>query len=237
MNQILVIDDEPLFHRMIEYALEPLGCSIEKAPDGFVGLQKAHATQPDVIICDVMMPGITGYEVTRRLRREAAFAQTPILILTSEAEIQDKLNAFEVGADDHVAKPFDPAELAARVGVLLRRSEALKATQLNRQLRNEKARLIAVHSLRGGVGCSSIAVNLASALHELWGAPTLIMDLAVTAGQVALMLNSPIRRTWADLANCIPEELDQNVLDSVISLSGSNLQYMPPRPAPGTPSL
>jgi pilus assembly protein CpaE len=233
MTHILVIDDEPMFHRLVEHALEPLGCSFDTAIDGNSGIQKAHEVPPDAIICDVMMPDISGYEVTRQLRREATFASTPILILTSQAEMQDRIKAFEAGADDHLAKPFNPGELAQRVSVLLQHAEASKSKPARRPVGGAKARILAVHSLRGGAGCSSLAVNVATTLNGLWQAPTLLMDLALLAGQVALMLNTPLRRTWSDLADTTPQDLDLEMLNSIISVSSSGLEFIA---APASPS-
>jgi CheY-like chemotaxis protein len=124
MAHILIIDDEPIYHRMIAHALEPLGHHVDTALNGLEGLKAARNLRPDLIITDVMMPDITGYEVTRRLRREPAFSNTPILVLTSQAEMQNRLEAFESGADDHMTKPFDKAELLA----LLRIDPALRVS-------------------------------------------------------------------------------------------------------------
>src|ERR1700690_3648799 len=156
MIRVLVIDDEPLNHQLVARALEPLQCAVHSANDGHSGISLAHSLKPDLIITDVMMPGINGYEVTRTLRREAEFANTPILVLTAQSGLQDKLKSFEAGADDHLTKPFEPAELAARVQVLLRRAETTQA--IAAATAQEEARMIAVHSLRGGIGTSSLAV-------------------------------------------------------------------------------
>jgi pilus assembly protein CpaE len=226
MPRILLIDDETLYHKMIARALEPLGYQIETAENGRDGLRQAKTTRPDLIITDVMMPEMSGYEVTSRLRRDPQFLHTPILILTSQAELQDKINSFEAGADDHVTKPFEVAELVARVGVQLRRAEAARSAQLLSGPRSEKAQLIAVHSLRGGIGCSTMAVNLALGLSGLWECPTLLLDLVLVAGQVALMLNASLKRTWADLAPVKPAELDIEVIQTVIGEHESKLQFI-----------
>ena len=205
MTHVLVIDDEVIFHNMVARALQGLNFKISTAENGTKGLFLARTLKPDIIISDVMMPDIIGYEVVRSLRREPEFAQTPILMLTAQSGLQDKLKAFEAGADDHLTKPFEPEELAARVNVLLRRAEAARtaAALVPAQIR-EDARMIVVHSLRGGTGSSSLAVNLALGLRGLWKGSTNLIDLTMMAGQVALMLNTSLRRTWADIARYGP---------------------------------
>lgn len=228
MANILLIDDEVIFHRMIEHSLQPLGHTVTSELTGISGLAAAARLHPDVIITDLNLPDISGYDVTRRLRRDPVFAQTPILVLTSQTGLQDKLASFEAGADDHITKPFEPVELIARMNVLLRRVEMFKrALPPAAPARPQKvARLIAVHSLRGGVGSSLLAVNLALGFNALWGAPTALLDLVLTAGQVALLLNMPLKRTWADLADYKPQEMDFEILQSIISHHGSGLDFI-----------
>jgi pilus assembly protein CpaE len=177
MPLALVIDDDVIILKMTSTALTRLGYNVVTAPDGLKGLAAVKTERPDIVITDVMMPGIDGYEFTRRLRREPAFAQLPVLILTAQTELEEKLKAFESGADDYLSKPFEPAELAARLTVLLRRAERSQAVQGSAARMSEKARFIAVHSLRGGVGSTSLAVNVAFSLLQLWEVPTLLLDL------------------------------------------------------------
>ena len=225
MTLVLVIDDEVIFHSMVAHALESLDCKVTGAKDGKTGLAMARSLKPDVIITDVMMPDITGYELTQALRREPEFARTPVLVLTAQSGLQDKLKSFEAGADDHLTKPFEPAELAARVQVLLRRAEA-NTQSAPAKPAQEEARMIAVHSLRGGIGTSSLAVNLALSLNGLWPLPTVLVDLCMMAGQVALMLNASLKRTWADIASINGTELDQDILHSIISRYESGLSFI-----------
>ncbi|MEP6896532.1 MAG: response regulator, partial [Chloroflexota bacterium] len=223
--RILVIDDEPINHQLVARALATLQCEIHYAENGKSGISQARNLRPDVIITDVMMPDITGYEVTRILRREPQFAVTPILVLTAQSGLQDKLKSFEAGADDHITKPFDPAELVVRVTSLLRRIESVKLSG-NRAVTTDVARMIAVHSLRGGIGSSTLAVNLGVALAGLWREPTVLLDLTMTAGQVALMLNMTLKRTWADIAHYSENELDAEALNSIISTHESGLRFI-----------
>ncbi len=224
MTRVLFIDDEPINHQLVARALEPLGCRMDFAETGHSGMAMARNLQPDVIITDVMMPELNGYELTRLLRRENQFSTTPIVILTAQSGLQDKLKAFEAGADDYLTKPFEAPELAARVTALLRRAEAARAMRPEAPV--EEARTIALHSLRGGTGCSTLAVNLGIGLASLWPRSTLLLDLTMTAGQVALMLNMTLRRTWADIANHPADELDLEVLNSIIGVHESGLHFI-----------
>lgn len=224
MTRILVIDDEPINHQLVSKALASLDCQITFAQDGTSGIAQARTLKPDIIITDVMMPDISGYEVTRQLRRQAQFITTPIIVLTAQSDLQDKLHAFEVGADDYLSKPFEPAELAARVSALIRRAETVPVTT-NKQDSTQLAHTIAIHSLRGGTGCSTLAVNLGLSLSNLWG-KTILLDLTMTAGQVALMLNKNLRRTWADISHFKTGEVDIDSLNSIISVHENGLAYI-----------
>jgi pilus assembly protein CpaE len=225
MLRVLIIDDEPINHKLVARALESLHYELHFSANGMDGVAKARNLEPDLIITDVMMPDINGYEVTRILRREPRFAATPILVLTAQAGLQDKLKSFEAGADDHLTKPFEAAELLMRATALLRRVEASRLVRQDAAVK-QSARLIAVHSLRGGTGASTLAVNLGIGLASLWKKPTTLVDLTMTAGQVAMMLNMPLKRTWTDIARYSADELDMDVLMSIIGTHESGLSFV-----------
>jgi pilus assembly protein CpaE len=225
MTRILVVDDEPIFHRMIADALEKETYQIDSALSAKDGLQKAKVTPPDLIITDVMMPDMNGYELTCLLRRDPQFANIPILVLSAQNALQSKLSSFEAGADDYLSKPFEPAELVVRLSALLRRSE-LSKVQVPTVQTQEEARLIAIHSLKGGTGCSSMAINLGVGLYSLWKQPAILLDLNMVAGQIALMLNCTLRRTWADVAQKNAGEIDWDMLQSIIAKHESGVAFI-----------
>jgi len=125
---ILVIDDEPELVKLLDYNLTKAGYLVLSAKDGENGLNTARKHSPDAIILDVMMPGLDGWEVCKRLRTDPSTSALPILMLTAKAEEGDRVLGLELGADDYVTKPFGVRELLARVKALLRRSEIATAS-------------------------------------------------------------------------------------------------------------
>lgn len=118
---ILVVDDEPHIREIVGLYLERAGFEVRMAADGPAALQALTAALPDLVILDVMLPGIDGFEITRRLRSEGA---TPVILLTARREEADRIEGLELGADDYVVKPFSPQELVSRVRAVLRRTQA-----------------------------------------------------------------------------------------------------------------
>ncbi len=119
MTRILVIDDDRKITAFLRRGLVHEGYEVEEAHGGEAGLAAAAATPPDLVVLDIMMPGIDGLEVCRRLRSDSA---VPILMLTARDEVADRVRGLEAGADDYLPKPFAFEELLARVRALLRRS-------------------------------------------------------------------------------------------------------------------
>ncbi len=231
MARILLIDDEPIFYKMIDHALKPSGYILEYAKTGMDGLKAVSIFNPDVIIVDVRLPDVDGFEVVKRLRRSPRYSGIPILFLTSQNELNTKLKAFEIGADDYLVKPFQPEELAARIGLLVRKSEVFKSAR-PADTTQEQATIIAIHSLRGGVGCSSMAVNLAVAYQSLWGRPTLLMDTDMHSGQISLMLNASPVHTFDDLTNIEASEIDDDLIRTITTRHSSGVDFIAAPPMP-----
>jgi two-component system OmpR family response regulator len=119
--RVLVVDDEPKIAQIVAAYLERDGFQVLRATDGRVALNTVRADQPDLLILDLMLPEVTGWDVCRELRRNAQTAHLPIIMLTARDDVADRIVGLELGADDYVVKPFDPKELVARVRAVLRR--------------------------------------------------------------------------------------------------------------------
>ena len=127
---VLVVDDENSIRDMVRTALEFAGFDCLEAEDG----QHAHALivdkRPDLVLLDWMMPGISGIELVRRLRRDESTVNLPVIMLTAKADEDNKIQGLDVGADDYLIKPFSPRELIARIRAVLRRSDPMSEKQV-----------------------------------------------------------------------------------------------------------
>jgi len=128
-KKILVIEDDPAISRLVDYSLRHEGYTVLSASNGLEGIRKAHNEAPDLIILDVMLPGMDGFEICHRLRAETDTAQLPILMFSAKAQEVDKDTVLKVGADDYLPKPAAPAEIVSRVEKLLAKKKRATPTQ------------------------------------------------------------------------------------------------------------
>ena len=125
---LLVVDDDPFIARLLEIELSAAGYDVRTAGNGERALELAGERCPDLVLADVMMPNMDGFELTRRLRLDERTAGVKIILLTARGLSADRLEGFAVGADDYVIKPFDTPDLLARIGEILIRPRTTKQT-------------------------------------------------------------------------------------------------------------
>jgi CheY-like chemotaxis protein/MinD-like ATPase involved in chromosome partitioning or flagellar assembly len=175
-EKILIIDDDVDTLKLVGLMLQKQGYQIIAAANGEQGLTRAEAENPDLILLDVMMPEMDGYEVTKRLRVNSLTANTPILMFTAKTQLDDKVTGFESGADDYLTKPTHPTELIAHVKALLARSSKGKVS--TSPLPGEKRSMtIGVLAPRGGQGVTTVAVNLGDALRIATKSDVIVAEL------------------------------------------------------------
>ena len=126
-ESILVVDDDPFIARLLEIELRAAGYEVRTAHDGEAALELARERCPELVLADVMMPNMDGFELTRRLRQDSRTASVSVIMLTARGLSADKLEGFSVGADDYIDKPFDTPELLARIRGVLRRAREMRA--------------------------------------------------------------------------------------------------------------
>ena len=182
-EKILIIDDDVDTLKLVGLMLQKQSYQIVAANNGLQGLEQAENENPDLILLDVMMPGMDGYEVAKRLRANPLTANTPILMFTAKTQLDDKVTGFEAGADDYLTKPTHPSELNAHVKALLARTS--KGKVATSPLPTEKRALtICILSPRGGQGVSTVAVNLGGALRQATKTDVIVAELRPGMGSL-----------------------------------------------------
>ncbi len=225
--KILIIDDDLDTLKLVGVMLQRQGYEISAAADGRQGLAKAFAEKPDVILLDVMMPEMDGYEVARQLRKNPATQSTPILMFTAKTQLDDKVVGFEVGADDYLTKPTHPAELQAHVRALLSRAEEEAAVDGAVGTQSDQpGRIIGVLSPRGGLGASTVACNLAGALYSRTQAQVILAELTPGRGTLGMDLGTPSPRGLNRLLSGKPTEIDRDKVEAALSSHPAGLQLL-----------
>jgi pilus assembly protein CpaE len=213
MTKILIIDDNEGAREMLEMIIEKkTNYRVIARENGKEGLEAAFEYRPEIAIVDVMMPGISGYEVVQELRKRPQTADMGIIMLTARGQAIDRTAALEAGADDHIAKPVIMDAFIERIDSLLKEKEEEKRQKKETAATKDRTPqkqtpaapqkgqaghlTLALFSLRGGVGVTTLAVNLASVLQEV-GA-TLLLDFSPNSGHCALNLGLRPEKHWGN---------------------------------------
>lgn len=182
-DKILIVDDDVDSLKLIGLMLQRHGYTVVAANSGKQALIKADSERPELIILDWMMPDLSGIDVLKQLKGNANTKDIPTIMFTAKTLIDDKVVAFEGGADDYLTKPTHPAELASRVRAILARSEAQQRTK-----KSTRGLAIGVLGTKGGVGTTSLAVNLAAALLNDEQNQPIVADFRLGVGTLGLLL-------------------------------------------------
>ena len=217
MARILIVDDNDDMLTMLQMLLVRRGNhEVTTSNNGVDGLDKAFEQKPDIMIVDIMMPGLNGYDVVNRLRADNRTKSIPVIILTARGQSVDKYAALEAGANSHLSKPVDIQELLATIDNLL---EMGSYTDITDKL------VVPILSLRGGVGVTTIAVNLALLMQQI--APTILWDLSPSSGHGALTLGLQPKLNWENYLRSSDKTISNLLLKH---RSGLKLLAAPPVP-------
>lgn len=182
-EKILIIDDDIDTLKLVGLMLERQGYQIAVASNGTIGLSKASSERPDLILLDVMMPDMDGYQVTERLRSDPSLSHIPIVMFTAKTMVDDKVKGFESGVDDYLTKPTHPAELTAHVKAVLSRSISAPVKEAP-----EQAQIVSFFGTRAGLGTSTLALNVGVQM-QLNGLDVIVAEMNPGRGSLALDLN------------------------------------------------
>jgi pilus assembly protein CpaE len=226
--KILVVDDDPNVQRLLQYTLKQEGYDVISAVDGAEGFRLWGNDLPDMILLDVMLPKLDGYQVAQKIRaEEGEGSHVPIIMLTAERDVEQKVRGLRAGADDYLIKPFHPAELLARIKSLLARF-APKELMLARP---PLGRVHAFYGAKGGVGTTTIAINAAIALHRELGRKVCLVDGNLQFGDHRVFLDLGLdRKSIVDIVTAPSMDLDLMKQVIVKHDSGIDLLLAPPTP-------
>jgi pilus assembly protein CpaE len=233
MGKILIVDDDPNVQRLLQYTLKQEGYDVFVAADGAEGFRLWGTESPDLILLDVMLPKLDGYQVAAKIRAEEGTAShVPIIMLTAEREVEQKVRGLRAGADDYLIKPFHPAELLARIKSLLARF-APKDVLLARP---PLGRVLAFYGAKGGVGTTTIAINAAIALHRELGRKVCLVDGNLQFGDHRVFLDLGLdRKSIVDIVTA--PSMDQDLVRQILVKHDSGVDLLLAPPSPETAEL
>ena len=195
-KKILIVEDERDLIKLLKYNLEKEGYKVSYATDGSVALAEIRRDTPDLVLLDLMLPGMDGLEICRQIRRHEKYATIPVLMLTARGEEADRVVGLEIGADDYVTKPFSMRELIARVRALLRRHEAPAANRTSIQRAG-----LTIDPTAHNVVVSGRSVELSALEFRL------LHHLAAHPGMV-FSRDQLLDRVWGNVRSVTPRSVD-----------------------------
>jgi pilus assembly protein CpaE len=218
-EKILVVDDDIDSLKLIGLMLQRNGYEVLAANAGNQALSRALSDRPDLIILDLMMPDMNGYEVCRRLRRNPETQTIPIIMFTAKTLIDDKVAGFEAGADDYLTKPTHPAELASRVKAILMRNAS------QRPPATPKGATIGILGAKGGVGTTTLALNIAVARLLVAETP-IVADFRLGVGSMGLSIGFPRASGMASVLSKPVEEIRPRSIEGELTTHPSGLRAL-----------
>ncbi len=231
--KILIVDDDPNVQRVLTYTLKQEGYEVLVAADGAEGFKVWTTQEPALILLDVMLPKLDGYQVAAKIRaEEGTNGHVPIIMLTAEREIEQRVRGLRAGADDYLIKPFHQAELLARMKSLLARFAPAEGLEGRPPL----GRVAAFYGAKGGVGTTTIAINTAIALHRELGRKVVLVDGNLQFGDHRVFLDLGLdRKSILDIATA--PAMDADLIKSVLVRHDSGVDLLLAPPSPETAEL
>ncbi|MEK6720874.1 MAG: response regulator [Chloroflexota bacterium] len=231
--KILVVDDDPNVQRLLQYTLKQEGYDVIAAADGAEGLRLWAQETPALVLLDVMLPKLDGYQVATKIRQdEGGESHVPIIMLTAEREVEQKVRGLRAGADDYLIKPFHPAELMARIKSLLARF----APHDNLVGHQPMGRLLVFYGAKGGVGTTTMAINGAIALHRELGRKVCLVDGNLQFGDHRVFLDLGLdKKSIVDVVTA--PAIDIDLIKQVVVKHDSGIDLLLAPPSPETAEL
>jgi DNA-binding response OmpR family regulator len=222
-EKILLVDDDTDTLRLVGLMLQRQGYEVRAANNGLQALSLAQAELPDLILLDIMMPEMDGYEVARRLRADPSTSEVPIIMFTAKTQVDDKVAGFEAGADDYLTKPTQPRELFAHMRAVLARSTKRASPAAPS---GEKGTMIGVLAAKGGLGVTTLALNLGVALREESNKKVIVAEFRPGQGTVSLELGYLKPEGLNRLLAKKPSEIGVHEIENELTTHPSGVQLL-----------
>lgn len=227
-EKILLVDDDIDTLRLVGMMLENKGYQIIAANNGEKAIELTKKEHPDLIILDIMMPGLDGFEITRQLRSDSTTRHIPIIIFTAKSRTEDKVLGLESGADGYLTKPISSRELLAHVKSTINRSpKAPPATQ-----KRGRGFLIGVTAPRGGLGVSTVALNLGLSLYQSTRMSVIVADFRPGQGIIGLELGIRNVGGFNRLLKMSPQEINPNMVEKELIHHSTGIRLLVSSSAP-----
>jgi len=223
-ERILVVDDDPETLRLIGIMLERQGFDVTTVDNGPLALRLSQEKPPDMIVLDIMMPEIDGYEVARQLRSSSITSNIPILMFTAKTQVEEKVTGYEAGADDYLTKPTHPTELVARIRGLLAKGKI--RTNTGPLKLPKKGYLVGIIAPHGGMGTSSLTMNLALAIHKKHKVEVIAVELQPGHGTWAQELGLSDSSGLNNLLSKNPEEISMDRIEEELTLTSFGVRLL-----------
>jgi CheY-like chemotaxis protein/MinD-like ATPase involved in chromosome partitioning or flagellar assembly len=212
-GKILIVDDDSDTINFLKLLLTRQGYEVLVAYNGMKALELAHSHSPDLIVLDVMMPDLDGYEVARSLRGHPETALTPILMFTAKNKIEDKLSGFESGVDIYLTKPIHPVELQANIKSLMSQRK-IRTSSLK-----DKGYIVGVTAAKGGLGVSTVALNLAITYQQKYKVKVIGAEMKPGQGSWAQELGVTNPDGLVNLLRSTPPEITPGAVEKQLQIS------------------
>lgn len=230
-EKLLIVDDEADTLKLVALMLERQGYDVITASNGPSALGLIKSDQPDLILLDVMMPGMDGYEVARQLRADPETEDLPIIMFTAKTQVDDKIMGLESGADAYLTKPTQPRELFAQVKVVLARSQKARPLPAASPARN-RGQAIGILAARGGLGVSTMATNLGITLNRKRKVSVIVAELRPGHGGISMDLGYPNAEGLKRLLKTPPKQITPEAIDLQLVTHASGTKFLLASPHP-----
>lgn len=219
--KILIVDDDVDTLRLVGLMLQRQGYQIVAANNGNQALAMAKTEEPDLILLDIMMPDLDGYEVTRQLRKTPETSSIPIIMFTAKSQLEDRVTGFEVGADDYLTKPTQPRELFVHVQDILARKQTTGTVAAV-----QRGQVVGILAAKGGIGISTLAVNLGITLHAKIRQQVIVAEFRPGEGSMALDLGLAPGDGLGQLLELDPDGLTAEVVEAALVKHDSGIRLL-----------